>query len=119
MGIDSGIIDKKLEELGIQLQKPVKPVANYVTTVKTGNLIFTSGHGPIGDDGNLIIGQLGTDMNIDAGYQAARAVGIGLLSTLKSTLGGNLDQIKKVVKLVGFANSSADFKDQPAVVNGA
>jgi len=119
MGIDSGIIDKKLEELGIQLQKPVKPVANYVTTVKTGNLIFTSGHGPIGDDGNLIIGQLGTDMNIDAGYQAARAVGIGLLSTLKATLGGNLDQIKKVVKLVGFVNSSADFKDQPAVVNGA
>ena len=118
MNADSGIVDKKIEELGIQLQKPVKPVANYVTTVQTGNLVFTSGHGPIGDDGQLILGQLGTDMDIEGGYQAARAVGIGLLSTLKATL-GNLDRIKKIVKLVGFVNSSADFKDQPAVVNGA
>ena len=89
-----------------------------MTTVQTGNLVFTSGHGPIGDDGQLILGQLGTDMDIEGGYQAARAVGIGLLSTLKATL-GNLDRIKKIVKLVGFVNSSADFKDQPAVVNGA
>ena len=118
MNADSGIVDKKIEELGIQLQKPVKPVANYVTTVQTGNLVFTSGHGPIGDDGQLILGQLGTDMDIEGGYQAARAVGIGLLSTLKATL-GNLDRIKKIVKLVGFVNSSSDFKDQPAVVNGA
>ena len=118
MNADSSLVDKKIEELGIQLQKPVKPVANYVTMVQTGNLVFTSGHGPIGDDGQLILGQLGTDMDIEGGYQAARAVGIGLLSTLKATL-GNLDRIKKIVKLVGFVNSSADFKDQPAVVNGA
>ena len=118
MNADSSLVDKKIEELGIQLQKPVKPVANYVTTVQTGNLVFTSGHGPIGDDGQLILGQLGTDMDIEGGYQAARAVAIGLLSTLKATL-GNLDRIKKIVKLVGFVNSSADFKDQPAVVNGA
>ena len=118
MNADGGAVNKKIEELGIQLQKPVKPVANYVTTVQTGNLVFTSGHGPIGDDGQLILGQLGTDMDIEGGYQAARAVGIGLLSTLKATL-GNLDRIKKIVKLVGFVNSSADFKDQPAVVNGA
>ena len=118
MNADSSLVDKKIEELAIQLQKPVKPVANYVTTVQTGNLVFTSGHGPIGDDGQLILGQLGTDMDIEGGYQAARAVGIGLLSTLKATL-GNLDRIKKIVKLVGFVNSSADFKDQPAVVNGA
>ena len=118
MNADSSLVDKKIEELGIQLQKPVKPVANYVTTVQTGNLVFTSGHGPIGDDGQLILGQLGTDMDIEGGYQAARAVGIGLLSTLKATL-GNLDRIKKIVKLVGFVNSSADFKDQPAVVNEA
>ena len=118
MNADSGAVNKKIEELGIQLQKPVKPVANYVTTVQTGNLVFTSGHGPIGDDGQLILGQLGTDMDIEGGYQAARAVGIGLLSTLKATL-GNLDRIKKIVKLVGFVNSSSDFKDQPAVVNGA
>ena len=118
MNANSSLVDQKIEELGIQLQKPVKPVANYVTTVQTGNLVFTSGHGPIGDDGQLILGQLGTDMDIEGGYQAARAVGIGLLSTLKATL-GNLDRIKKIVKLVGFVNSSADFKDQPAVVNGA
>ena len=110
-------IEKRLEELGIQLQTPAQPVANYVTTVQTGNLVFTSGHGPIGDDGQLIKGQLGTDMNIEAGYQAARSVGIGLISTLKATL-GDLDRIQRVVKVVGFVNSTADFLDHPSVVNG-
>ena len=110
-------IEKRLEELGIQLQTPAQPVANYVTTVQTGNLVFTSGHGPIGDDGQLIKGQLGTDMNIEAGYQAARSVGIGLISTLKAAL-GDLDRIQRVVKIVGFVNSTADFLDHPSVVNG-
>ena len=110
-------IEKRLEELGIQLQTPAQPVANYVTTVQTGNLVFTSGHGPIGDDGQLIKGQLGTDMNIEAGYQAARSVGIGLISTLKAAL-GDLDRIQRVVKIVGFVNSAADFLDHPSVVNG-
>jgi enamine deaminase RidA (YjgF/YER057c/UK114 family) len=110
-------IENRLKEIGIELPPPVKPVANYVTTVQTGNLVFTSGHGPVSVDGELETGQLGTDMTIEEGYQSARLVGLGLISTLKDSL-GDLDRIKKVVKIVGFVNSTPDFLDHPKVVNG-
>ena len=97
-------IENRLEEIGIELPPPVKPVANYVTTVQTGNLVFTSGHGPVNMSGELEKGQLGTDMTIEEGYQSARLVGLGLISTLKDTL-GDLDRIKRVIKVVGFVNS--------------
>ena len=110
-------IEQRLEELGVQLPEPTGPVANYVTTVQTGNLIFVSGHGPVTDEG-IDKGQLGTDATIEVGYRSARQVAICLLSTLKRTL-GDLDRIKRVVKVVGFVNSASHFTDQPAVVNGA
>ncbi|HIB87490.1 TPA: RidA family protein [Candidatus Poribacteria bacterium] len=110
-------IENRLEEIGIELPPPVKPVANYVTTVQTGNLVFTSGHGPVNMSGELEKGQLGTDMTIEEGYQSARLVGLGLISTLKDTL-GDLDRIKRVIKVVGFVNSTPDFLDHPKVVNG-
>ena len=110
-------IENRLKEIGIELPPPVKPVANYVTTVQTGNLVFTSGHGPVSVSGELETGQLGTDMTIEEGYQSARLVGLGLISTLKDAL-GDLDRIKKVVKVVGFVNSTPDFLDHPKVVNG-
>ena len=110
-------IENRLEEIGIELPPPVKPVANYVTTVQTGNLVFTSGHGPVSMSGELEKGQLGTDMTIEEGYQSARLVGLGLISTLKDTL-GDLDRIKRVIKVVGFVNSTPDFLDHPKVVNG-
>jgi len=110
-------IEKRLEELGIELPEPAIPVANYVTTVQTGNLVFTSGHGPGTGEGKIYKSQLGTDATIEEGYESARQVGLGLISTLKHAL-GDLDRIKRVVKVVGFVNSSADFTDQPAVVNG-
>lgn len=111
-------IEKRLEELGIELPPPATPVANYVTTVQTGNLVFTSGHGPGTGEGKIYKSQLGTDASIDDGYASARQVALGLISTLKHAL-GDLDRIKRVVKVVGFINSSADFTDQPAVLNGA
>ena len=111
-------IEKRLEELGIELPPPATPVANYVTTVHTGNLVFTSGHGPGDGEGKIYKSQLGTDATIENGYESARQVALGLISTLKHAL-GDLDRIKRVVKVVGFVNSSADFIDQPAVVNGA
>jgi enamine deaminase RidA (YjgF/YER057c/UK114 family) len=111
-------IEERLKELGIELPPPATPVANYVTTVQTGNLVFTSGHGPGKGDGKIYKSQLGTDATIDDGYQSAKQVGINLISTLKHAL-GDLDRIKRVVKVVGFVNSSADFTEQPAVVNGA
>ena len=111
-------IEERLEELGITLPSPTTPVANYVLTVQTGNLIFTSGHGPGSGEGKIYKGQLGTDLTIEDGYQSAREVGLGLISTLKHAL-GDLDRIKRVVKVVGFVNSAPTFTDQPAVVNGA
>lgn len=111
-------IEKRLEELGIELPPPATPVANYVTTVQTGNLVFTSGHGPGTGEGKIYKSQLGTDASVDDGYASARQVALGLISTLKHAL-GDLDRIKRVVKVVGFINSSANFTDQPAVLNGA
>jgi len=111
-------IEQRLEELGVELPEPAVPVANYVTTVQTVYLIFTSGHGPGTGEGPISQSQLGTDATIEEGYASARQVAIGLLSTLKHAL-GDLDRIKRVVKVVGFVNSAPDFTDQPAVVNGA
>lgn len=111
-------IEQRLEELGVELPEPAVPVANYVTTVQTGNIIFTSGHGPGSGEGAIYKSQLGADATIEEGYASARQVAIGLLSTLKHAL-GDLDRIKRVIKLVGFVNSAPDFTDQPAVVNGA
>lgn len=113
-----GAIEKRLEELGITLPPPATPVANYVTTVQTGNLVFTSGHGPGSGEGKIHKSQLGTDAAVEDGYKSARQVGINLISTLKHAL-GDLDRIKRIVKVVGFVNSASTFTDQPAVVNGA
>ena len=110
-------IENRLKEIGIELPSPVKPVANYVTTVQTGNLVFTSGHGPVNVSGDLQTGQLGADMTVEEGYQSARLVGLGLISTLKDAL-GDLDRIKRVVKVVGFVNSTPTFLDHPKVING-
>lgn len=111
-------IEKRLEELGITLPAAATPVANYVTTVQTGNLVFTSGHGPGTGEGKIYKSQLGTDAEIEDGYQSARQVGINLIGTLKQAL-GDLDRIQRIVKVVGFVNSASTFTDQPAVVNGA
>ena len=110
-------IENRLKEIGIELPSPVKPVANYVSTVQTGNLVFTSGHGPVNVSGDLQTGQLGADMTVEEGYQSARLVGLGLISTLKDAL-GDLDRIKRVVKVVGFVNSTPAFLDHPKVING-
>lgn len=111
-------IEKRLEELGITLPQAATPVANYVTTVQTGDLVFTSGHGPGTGEGKIYKSQLGTDAEIEDGYQSARQVAIGLIGTLKQAL-GDLDRIRQIVKVVGFVNSAPTFTDQPAVVNGA
>ena len=111
-------IEKRLEELGITLPPPARPVANYVTTVQTGNLVFTSGHGPGSGEGKIYKSQLGADATVEEGYQSAKQVAINLISTLKNAL-GDLDRIKRVVKVVGFVNSAPTFTAQPAVVNGA
>ncbi|GAB5474897.1 MAG: RidA family protein [Maribacter sp.] len=109
--------EAKLKELEITLNTPSAPVANYVNAVRTGNLIFLAGKGPRKADGENITGKLGDDLTIEQGYEAARITGINQLSVLKAEL-GNLNKVKRIVKVKGMVNCTPDFKDQPKVVNG-
>ena len=109
--------ESKLKELGIELMIPSDPVANYVNTVRSGNLLFISGKGPLKNDGEYIKGKLGYDLSIDEGYEAARATAINLISTIKSAV-GDLKNVKKIVRVNGMANSASNFTDQPKVING-
>jgi enamine deaminase RidA (YjgF/YER057c/UK114 family) len=111
-------VEARLKELGIDLPPAMTPVANYVPAAKTGNLIFLSGHGPAKEDGTLITGKVGADLTEEQGYETARRIAIGLLGTLKTEI-GDLDAIKRIVKLLGFVNCTAEFADQPNVINGA
>lgn len=109
--------EQKLEELGIELIEPTKPVANYVKAVRTGNLVFLSGHGPSKADGTSIKGKVGSDLTTEEGKEAARITAISLLSTLKAEV-GDLSKVVRIVKVTGMVNCTADFYDQPAVING-
>ena len=109
--------ETKLKELGIELITPSNPVANYVNTVRSGNLLFISGKGPLKKDGGYIKGKLGYDLSIDQGYDAARVTGINLISTIKSEL-GDLKNVKQVIRVNGMVNSASNFTDQPKVING-
>lgn len=109
--------EANLEKLGITLNTPSAPVANYVNAVRVENLIFLSGKGPRKADGENISGKLGADLTIEQGYEAARIVGINQLAVLKAEL-GNLNKVKRCVKVLGMVNSTPDFTDQPKVING-
>ena len=111
-------IDQRLAELGIDLPQPAAPVASYVPAVEQGGLLHISGQISFAEDGNLILGRLGEDMNLERGIAAARRCGIMLLAQMKAAL-GSLDRVEKVVKLGVFVNSTPAFIDQPKVANGA
>jgi enamine deaminase RidA (YjgF/YER057c/UK114 family) len=115
----AGLIEKKLADLGITLPAPSTPSANYVPFVLTGSLLVISGQICFDANGRLVAkGKLGADVSIEAGQQAARACGIQLLAQLKAAL-GDLDKVKRVVRLGGFINSAPTFADGPKVMNGA
>ena len=111
-------IEARLAELGVTLPDAPAPAANYVPYVISANMVYVSGQISMAD-GQLICGKLGADMDTEAGAAAARSCAISLLAQLKAACGGNLDRLQRVVKLVGFVNSTADFTDQPKVINGA
>jgi enamine deaminase RidA (YjgF/YER057c/UK114 family) len=111
-------IDQRLAELGIALPAAAAPVAAYVPTVEVGGMLHVSGQISFTEDGGLIKGRLGEDVDLDAGIAAARRCGIMLLSQLKAAL-GSLDRVERIVKLGVFVNSTPDFTDQPKVANGA
>ncbi len=109
-------IDASLLELGITLDEPSKPVGNYVNSVQTGNLIYMAGLGPLGPNG-YITGKLGQDLSIAEGYDAARYTAISQLTALKAEI-GDLNKVKRIVKVFGMVNSTPTFTQQPAVING-
>ena len=112
------VTEQKLKEIGITLPEMRPPVANYVPAVRTGNLLFLSGNLPAPrPDGSEIRGKLGKDVTVDEGYEAARLVGVNLLAVLKNTL-GDLDKVKRIVKLLSMVNVTPDFTEMPAVANG-
>jgi len=114
---DANDPESRLAELGIELPTPPSPVANYVNGVRTGNLIFLAGKGPKRADGTEIIGKLGGDVSIEEGYEGARLTAINQLAVLKAML-GDLNKVTRVVKVLGMVNSTPDFIEQPAVING-
>ncbi len=109
--------EAQLAALGIELPEAGSPVANYVNAVQAGNLIFLAGKGPRKPEGGNVTGKLGADLTIEQGYEAARLAGIAQLSVLKAEL-GNLNRVKRVVKVKGMVNATPDFTDHPKVVNG-
>ena len=111
-------VRQRLEELGLRLPPPPQAVANYVTAVRTGNLVFVAGHIPRREDGSWVTGRLGQDLTVEEGYQAARLAALGALSSLQATL-GDLDKVRRVVRLLCMVNCTPDFTQQPQVANGA
>ena len=111
-------IQQRLKDLGIVLPPVAVPAAAYVPFVRSGNLVFLSGHIAKRDD-KPHVGQLGTDMNTDTGKAAARAVAIDLLGTLNAAVGGDLERVLRIVKLMSLVNSSPTYTEHHLVTNGA
>jgi enamine deaminase RidA (YjgF/YER057c/UK114 family) len=110
--------EKRLNELGLELP-PVPPAAGaYVPAVQTGNLVICSGQGPFKDGVLAYIGQVGKELSLEEGYQAARIAALNCLAEI-CTVVGSLNNIKKIVNVKGYVNSAPDFHDQPKVMNGA
>lgn len=109
--------EKKLKELKIELLKPAAPIGTYTKAVRAGNLIFLSGHGPLKADGSYMTGKVGKDATLEQAFMAARQTAISMLSTLKAEI-GDLNKVKRVVKVLGMVNCTEDFTDQPKVING-
>lgn len=114
-----GNIDKRLAEIGLVLPSPSKPAANYVPWVRSGNLVFLSGQGAVLDGKIHYAGKVGESVSVEDAVQSARACAVNLISHLRDACGGDLDRVKRIVKLLGLVNCTPTFGDQPKVINGA
>ena len=112
------VIEDKLRNMGITLPNSPPPIGSYVPAVRTGNLVFLSGLGPASRaDGTTPEGKLGKDLTVEEGYEAARLTAVNILARLKAEL-GDLDRVKRIVKLLSMVNATPDFTQPPAVANG-
>ncbi len=109
--------EERVKELGLQFPPAAKPQGVYKPIVISGNMAYLSGHGPLLSDGTLMTGRVGSEIDAEMGYQAARQTGLAILATLRSNL-GSLDKVKRVVKSLGMVNAAPSFKDHPKVING-
>lgn len=114
----SDTIETRLQSLGVTLPEAAAPAANYVPFVITGNQLFVSGQIPMGPNGIEHVGKLGDTYSVEEGQAAAKLCAINLLAQAKAAL-GDLEKVARLVKIVGFVNSTGDFTEQPKVVNGA
>jgi enamine deaminase RidA (YjgF/YER057c/UK114 family) len=115
----SGKIDARLAELGITLPPAFAPAANYLGWQIDGNLLYIAGQGPVKQDGGLVTGKVGSDLTVEEGYDAARHTALELIAHTKVALDGDLDRVKRWVKLFAMVNCGPDFTQQPQVINGA
>ena len=111
--------ENKIKELNIKLPKAADPVGSYVATKIIGNLLFISGQISINENGELIKGKVGKDLDTEAGYNAAKRCALSIVAQVKKACNDDLSKIKSCVKLTGFVNSTDNFTDQPKVINGA
>ena len=109
--------DAKLAELKLELPPAPKAMGVYKPVVVIGNMAYVSGHGPLKSDGTLMSGRVGSEVDQQTGYNAAKQTGLAILASLKREL-GSLDRVKRVIKTLGMVNSTADFANHPAVING-
>lgn len=112
------LIEKRLEELGIELPETNMPIANYVLANRVGNVLYLAGMGPSRGKEALYRGKLGESISIEEAYQATRCAAINVLSMIRHEL-GDLDKVKKIIKMTGYINCTPEFEQQPAVLNGA
>jgi enamine deaminase RidA (YjgF/YER057c/UK114 family) len=115
----TGRIAQRLKELGIALPPPFPPGGSYVGAVVTGSLVYVAGQGPIADGKPAYVGKLGRDLSIEDGQKAARLTALQILAEVERAVPGGLDRVTRVVKLFGLVNCTADFIQQPQVINGA
>jgi len=111
--------EKKINELGIKLPKAADPVGSYVATKITGKMLFISGQISIDENGQLIKGKVGKDLDTEAGYNAAKRCALSIVAQVKKSCDDDLSKIKSCIKLTGFVNSTDIFTEQPKVINGA
>ena len=110
-------VGEKLRELGIELPEPPPPVGNYLGAVTVGNLVFLSGHGPRSASGEYSSGKVGGELTPEQGQEEARQVGLNMLATLRAEI-GDLDRVRRVVKVLGMVNAAPDFRNHPKVIDG-
>ncbi len=112
-------VEENIKKLNIKLPEAKAPVGNYVATKISGKMLFISGQISIDDNGQLIKGKVGKDLDVDSGYNAAKRCGLSIVAQAKKACGGDLSKIKSCIKLTGFVNSTDNFIEQPKVINGA